>query len=120
MLRASSEIAVAIKVAAPAEKPTARATERPFCRASTMSLSELIGTRISCSTDSLKRSFWIFGSNKPDPLPNLARLLRFLASTPTAPWQTQLLAESPQLLSLLHADESCVRSPERCGRRMNP
>src|SRR5579859_723792 len=120
MLRANSEIAAAIKVAPPAEKPAARATERPFCRASTMSLSDLIVTLISCSTESLKKSSLIFGSNKPDPLPNPAQSPRFPGSALIAPWQKQPPAESLQLQSRPRAGESCERFPARCARQTNP
>src|SRR5215467_16377238 len=47
MLRASSEMAVAMSVASPDEKPSSRARDRPFWRAKTMSWSELMATRIS-------------------------------------------------------------------------
>src|SRR5712691_5637608 len=47
MLRANSEIAVAISVASVAENPTRDANARPCWRAVTMSLSALIGTTVS-------------------------------------------------------------------------
>src|ERR671930_1407571 len=47
MLRAISEIAVAIRVASVREKPSSVASARPCARAGTMSESETIGTRIS-------------------------------------------------------------------------
>src|SRR5215469_13434714 len=47
MLRASSEIAVAISVESTAEKPSSSASARPCCRAETMSCSESMATRIS-------------------------------------------------------------------------
>src|ERR1700741_411905 len=47
MLRASSEIAVAMKVESTAEKPISTASARPRCRAATISGSEVIATRIS-------------------------------------------------------------------------
>src|SRR5260370_7998572 len=50
MFRANSEIAVASRVASPDEKPSWAASERPFWRATTISWSELILTRISSST----------------------------------------------------------------------
>src|SRR5207245_3307790 len=49
MLRASSEIAVAIRVASPGVKLNAAASERPFWRAMTMSWSDRMGTWVSCS-----------------------------------------------------------------------
>src|SRR3979409_1931553 len=49
MLRASSEMAVAIRVASPGEKLSATARERPFWRATTMSWSEQMETWISSS-----------------------------------------------------------------------
>src|SRR6266446_2933682 len=53
ILRASSEIAVAIKVASVAAKPMVAAMVLPCCRARTMSTSERMPTRISCGTDRL-------------------------------------------------------------------
>src|SRR5262245_2658273 len=47
MFRDNSEIAVAISVASPGEKPTRDASARPCWRAATMSLSTLIGTTVS-------------------------------------------------------------------------
>src|SRR5579863_2428856 len=47
MFRASSEIDVATSVASPVEKPSSIASARPFCRAVTISWSELMATRIS-------------------------------------------------------------------------
>src|SRR6266576_1424896 len=47
MLRASSEIAVAMSVASPVVKPSAVARARPVGRAATISWSELMATRIS-------------------------------------------------------------------------
>src|SRR5438552_16924793 len=47
MLRASSDMAVAISVASPVEKPSSVARARPLCRAATISWSELMPTRIS-------------------------------------------------------------------------
>src|ERR1700758_4452308 len=47
MLRASSDIAAAIKVESTAEKPSSSASARPRCLAATISWSELIATRIS-------------------------------------------------------------------------
>src|SRR5919202_3865550 len=47
MLRAISEIAVAISVASVLEKPSCVASARPSARAGTMSESEVMGTRIS-------------------------------------------------------------------------
>src|SRR6266481_8237198 len=47
MLRASSDMAVAISVASPVEKPSSVARARPLCRAATISWSELMATRIS-------------------------------------------------------------------------
>src|SRR5215510_14429329 len=47
MFLASSEMAVAISVASPEEKPSSKARDRPFWRAKTMSWSELMVTRIS-------------------------------------------------------------------------
>src|SRR5580704_11311681 len=47
MLRASSEMDVAMSVASPVEKPSSMARARPFWRAVTMSWSELMATRIS-------------------------------------------------------------------------
>src|SRR5438045_8807448 len=47
MLRASSDMAVAISVASPLEKPSSVARARPLCRAATISWSELMPTRIS-------------------------------------------------------------------------
>src|SRR5215469_18110962 len=56
MFRASSEIAVAIRVSSLEEKPSVAASTRPFCRAETMSVSSLIRTTISSSTRSRERS----------------------------------------------------------------
>src|SRR5689334_9058584 len=50
MLRASSEMAVATSVAWPAENPNCSAMTRPSRRATTRSLSDLSGTRISISS----------------------------------------------------------------------
>src|SRR5919197_4627209 len=50
MLRATSEIAVAISVRSVAENATCEASERPSARAVTTSASELIGTRTSAFT----------------------------------------------------------------------
>src|SRR5215467_7247277 len=47
MFLASSEMAVAMSVASPDEKPSSSARDRPFWRAKTMSWSELMVTRIS-------------------------------------------------------------------------
>src|SRR5206468_1427979 len=47
IFRAISEIAVAINVSVPPLNPISAAKARPFCRATTISLSEFIGTRIS-------------------------------------------------------------------------
>src|SRR6202521_1968801 len=47
MFRASSEMDVAMSVASPVEKPSSIARARPFCRAVTISWSELMATRIS-------------------------------------------------------------------------
>src|SRR5256885_10696450 len=47
MLRGSSDMAVAISVASPLEKPSSVARARPLCRAATISWSELMPTRIS-------------------------------------------------------------------------
>src|SRR5271155_1344943 len=47
MLRASSEMAVAMSVASPGEKPSSIARARPFWRAVTISWSELMATWIS-------------------------------------------------------------------------
>jgi hypothetical protein len=47
MLRANSEIAVAMSVASPEENPSSVAISRPFWRAETISWSEFIATRIS-------------------------------------------------------------------------
>src|SRR2546422_9978616 len=47
MLRASSEMAVAMSVASPVENPSSVARARPRCRAATISWSELMATRIS-------------------------------------------------------------------------
>src|SRR3954454_14550262 len=55
MLRASSEIAVAMSVASPGVKLSAVATERPVWRAVTMSRSDRMGTRISFSKCSSAR-----------------------------------------------------------------
>src|ERR1051325_987432 len=50
MLRATSEIAVAMRVASLAGKPAWVASSRPFCRAATMSASWSIPTRVSACT----------------------------------------------------------------------
>src|SRR6059058_5134666 len=50
MFRASSEIAVAIRVASVPENPIAAASRRPFCLASTRSASAAIRIRPSSST----------------------------------------------------------------------
>src|SRR5258708_28342709 len=51
MLRAISEIAVAIRVRSLPENPICDARFRPFCRAATMSPSWVMGTRVSsCDT----------------------------------------------------------------------
>src|SRR4051794_3898723 len=51
MLRATSEIAVAMIVRSLPEKPARAARSRPFCRAATMSPSRLMGTQVSsCAT----------------------------------------------------------------------
>src|SRR5205085_1054338 len=47
MFLASSEMAVAMSVASPEEKPSSNAKDRPFWRARTMSWSEVMVTRIS-------------------------------------------------------------------------
>src|SRR5580704_345205 len=47
MLRASSEMDVAMSVASPVGKPSSMARARPFWRAVTISWSELMATRIS-------------------------------------------------------------------------
>src|SRR5438045_9688521 len=47
MLRASSDMAVAISVASPLEKPSSVSRARPLCRAATISWSELMPTRFS-------------------------------------------------------------------------
>src|SRR6266536_2824082 len=47
MLRATSEIAVAIRVESVLEKPRCIASARPCARAGTMSASDAMGTRIS-------------------------------------------------------------------------
>src|SRR6266850_1288740 len=47
MLRASSEMAVAISVASVGDKPSSSAMTRPFSRATTRSLSDATGTRTS-------------------------------------------------------------------------
>src|SRR3989442_8242238 len=47
MLRASSEMAVAMSVASPVENPSSVARAGPRCRAATISWSELMATRIS-------------------------------------------------------------------------
>src|SRR5919106_1435499 len=49
MLRATSEIAVAMSVASVLEKPSSRARRLPSARATTMSRSEAMGTRTSSS-----------------------------------------------------------------------
>src|SRR5262245_29885412 len=49
ILRATSEIAVAISVRSAPEKPSSIAKARPFWRAITMSDAEVIGTRVSLS-----------------------------------------------------------------------
>src|SRR5688572_25548699 len=50
MLRASSEMAVAMRVTSVDENPIWAARARPFCRAATMSTSDWIGTRMSSGT----------------------------------------------------------------------
>src|SRR5438105_10207247 len=50
MLRAISEIAVAIRVRSPGRKPSSVARARPCWRAMTMSISDTIGTSVSVST----------------------------------------------------------------------
>src|ERR1700704_3546016 len=52
MFRASSEIAVAMSAESVEPNPSAFASSRPFWRATTMSISELIRTCISCVIDS--------------------------------------------------------------------
>src|SRR5690349_1434915 len=53
MFLASSEMAVALGVASPGEKPSSNARDSPFWRAKTMSWCELMSTRISIQdTDS--------------------------------------------------------------------
>src|SRR5919202_4471938 len=53
MLRATSEIAVATSVASVLEKPSCAASARPSARASTMSSSDVIATRVSAFIDVL-------------------------------------------------------------------
>src|SRR5438477_12266804 len=50
MLRATSEMAVAMNVRSVREKPIRSASSRPFCRATTMSLSVVIGMTRSSAT----------------------------------------------------------------------
>src|SRR6266581_985350 len=50
MLRATSEMAVAMKVRSVRVKPSRSASSRPFCRASTMSVSAAIGMTTSSAT----------------------------------------------------------------------
>src|SRR5215470_434174 len=52
MLRATSEMAVAMSVRSLPAKPAADASSRPFCRAATMSTSPLTMMRASSITDS--------------------------------------------------------------------
>ncbi len=58
MLRANSEIAVAMSVASPVENPSSVAINRPFWRAETISWSELIATLIS-PTDTMAHSQFV-------------------------------------------------------------
>src|SRR5207249_7739332 len=55
MLRASSEMAVAITVRSLPEKPSAAARARPRCRAVTMSADELMGTTLSARGPASRR-----------------------------------------------------------------
>src|SRR5882762_2688916 len=59
MLRANSEMAVAMSVASPIEKPSSVAISRPFWRATTMSWSDLMATRIS-SADTVAHLQFVF------------------------------------------------------------
>ena len=63
MLRAISEIAVAIRVWSVAEKPARAAISRPFCRATTTSASRDTGTR---TTPSVVCSLAAFEAARPD------------------------------------------------------
>src|SRR5919198_1989410 len=66
MLRATSEIAVATSVASVLEKPSCAATARPSARASTMSSSDAIATRVSAA---------IAGARSPRAFQDLEPLL---------------------------------------------
>src|ERR671923_846843 len=54
MLRATSEIAVAMSARSVLEKPSCSARPRPVCRAVTMSESDEIAIRVSSPTDAVR------------------------------------------------------------------
>src|SRR5689334_16992624 len=99
MFLASSEMAVAMSVASPEEKPSSSARDRPFWRAKTISWSELMVTRISMrdtEAHSLTSWFLTSGSGKPNLPPNLGMWRHLTESNRAAPSQTQLPAEFQQ------------------------
>src|SRR2546425_3775334 len=91
MLRASSEIAAAITVWSPLEKPASAATLRPCWRAVTTSTSDAIGTRSSSTTvDVARAALAALGALASDPIQEGQPLLEIERGRDTLERQAEL------------------------------
>src|SRR2546427_710992 len=91
MLRASSEIAAAMTVWSPLEKPASAATLRPCWRAVTTSTSDAIGTRSSSTTvDVARAALAALGALASDPIQEGQPLLEIERGRDTLERQAEL------------------------------